>query len=178
MLWPAVYEYFLHHRNTLIFVTSQDSISCRATCHFEPNQLFQSCSHFLMGLEDECLFALRSSCPQNIKPTFQLSDKMAVFHFAFWPLPSPSWNIWRPEKKKKKPSIAFFFAAVRWYTGSWAPHERWADAASWWMQGSYSVPLLLQGFNSHRNQTLRKGAWCLFVWKRGTKQDKNINKVY
>lgn len=64
------------------------------------------CSDNLIVLENKCLFALRWSSP-NMKPTFQLSDKMAVCNLAFWPiaLPQQSWTYflsWRKKLTKTK----------------------------------------------------------------------------
>lgn len=81
----------------------------------------------------------------------------------------------KKQKQKQDASIAFHFCCIcRSYTGTSAMTRAMNGPGrrSFMMTArglNSSTPLLLQGFNSHRNQSLKKGARCLFGWKKGIK---------
>lgn len=86
---------------------------------FKPISCSRICSNVLIVLENECLFALRSSCPQTLKlhSSCQITWQFVILIFDPLSLPRQSRRIWHPGKKKRKKrkkedsSIAFHFAA-------------------------------------------------------------------
>lgn len=109
----------------------------------------------------------RNWCPGKQKHTLTLTLARTHIH---------SQN--RKKKNKTPPSPSTFAASAdhtqepQQWRGRWTGR---ADVASWWLRGGLnsSTPLLLQGFNSHRNQSLKRGHGAYLVERRESKQ---VNK--
>lgn len=70
---------------------------------FKPISCSRICSNVLIVLENECLFALRSSCPQTLKlhSSCQITWQFVILIFDPLSLPRQSRRIWHPGKKNK-----------------------------------------------------------------------------
>lgn len=158
---------------------------------FKPISCSRICSNVLIVLENECLFALRSSCPQTLKlhSSCQITWQFVILIFDPLSLPRQSRRIWHPGKKKRKKrkkedsSIAFHFAASADCTQE---TQRWMDraAVASWLQGflllcsSPSARLQLSQKSSKKLKK-KKGSMVLMCLKEGNKtRQKKVNKVY
>lgn len=140
-----------------------------------------------LELENECLFALRCDRnpprpkqKKNIKPTFQLSDKMTVCDYVFFSfrsltLNSPRTYIWCQQNKNKTREEKRLLRRRPLRTQETqrlhkAMNEDRADIASWWLQGFLllrSSPSARLQLSQKSSKKLTKGSTVrLFVWKK------------
>ena len=154
---------------------------------FRPISCSRVGSNVLIELENECLFALRCTCPQtlNLHSSWQIKWQFVILIFdPFSPLripkPLASWK----KQNKTKYSIAFHFAAVADRTQETQQlHERWtnrSDIASWQQGFSLlcSSPSARLQLSQNSSKKLKKGSMVLMCLRKGNKTRQKVNKVY
>lgn len=89
--------WILHHKNRNIFTVIHHKNPIQENSNMEElkpiscsrSTVTSICSNILIVLENECLFALRCSCPQTLNLHSSCQIRWQFVTFVFWPLPSP-----------------------------------------------------------------------------------------